>query len=91
MITLYVKSNCPYSLKAIAALDVRNIPYTLKNIADPAVAQELIDIGGKRKVPFLEDDAPCDAAQHLAPCLLQGEVQMYESDDIVKYIEENYR
>ncbi len=91
MITLYVKSNCPYSLKAIAALDVRNVAYELKNISDPAVAQELIELGGKRQVPFLDDTNPCDAATHLAPCLVHDEVKMYESDKIVQYVEENYK
>ena len=91
MITLYVKSNCPYSRRAIEELDARNVPYELKNISDPAVALELIELGGKRQVPFMDDHGPCDAAQHLTPCMVHEDTLMYESNDIIKYIEDNYR
>ena len=74
MITLFGKSNCQYTAKAIAALDAHGLSFVKKNISDPAVADELIGLGGKRQVPFIVD----------------GETQMYESDAIVSYIEEQY-
>jgi glutaredoxin len=90
MITLYVKSNCPFSAKAIRALKENGVPYEEKNIADPEVALELLEKGGKRQVPFMDDHDPCAAAEHHAPCLIDGDVEMYESDDIVKYVQTNY-
>lgn len=83
MITLYVKSNCPYSRKAIESLTEHNVPYTEKNISDPAVLQELIAHGGKRQVPFLADD-------NMTPYLIDDDVEMYESDAIVSYVEKHY-
>lgn len=74
MITLYIKSNCQYSAHALAALDIYNVPFTEKNIADPVNERELMEIGGRHKVPFLVD----------------GDVQMYESEAIAKYIAETY-
>ncbi len=74
MITLYVKSPCQYSAHAIAALDIFNVPFTEKNIADPVYEAELLELGGRHKVPFLID----------------GDVRLYESDDIVAYIEKQY-
>lgn len=46
--------------------------FTLKNIADEGVADELIARGGKRMVPYLVDE--------------ETGVEMYESDDIVDYL-----
>lgn len=74
MITLYVKTGCPYCAKALAALATHNVPYEEKNIADDAVAEELIARGGKRQVPYMVD----------------GETEMYESDAIVTYVENTY-
>ncbi len=74
MITLYVKSNCQYSAHARAALDVYNVKYIEKNIADSSVEEELITLGGKHKVPFMVD----------------GDTKLYESDAIVAYIENKY-
>ena len=74
MITLYVKTGCPYCAKVLAALAQHNIPYEGKNIADDKVAEELISRGGKRQVPYIID----------------GETEMYESDAIVTYIEKTY-
>ena len=74
MITLYGKTGCQYTAKALAALDAHGLSFIKKNIADPAVVDELIAEGGKKLVPFIID----------------GDVKMYESDDIVKYIEDTY-
>jgi len=74
MITLYGKTNCHYTEKAIAALDAHGLSFIKKNIADDKVANELIALGGKRQVPYLID----------------GDISMYESDDIVAYLEKAY-
>ena len=55
MITLYVKSNCRYSAHALAAMDIYNVPFVEKNISDPESEAELLEIGGKHKVPFMVD------------------------------------
>jgi len=71
MMTLYVKSNCPFSARAIAGLDAFAVQYELKNIADEGVLDELMALGGKHQVPFLVD----------------GDTMLYESQGIVDYIE----
>lgn len=43
---------------------------------DPAYAAELIEKGGKRQVPYLVDT--------------DKDVAMYESNDIIEYIRDNY-
>ena len=76
MLTLYVKTNCPYSAAAIHGLEDLGLKYTEKNISDPVAEAELIEKGGEHKVPFLVDDAT-------GICL-------YESDAIVRYAESEY-
>ncbi|MCF7815615.1 MAG: glutathione S-transferase N-terminal domain-containing protein [Candidatus Pacebacteria bacterium] len=74
MSTLFVKTGCPFCAKVITTFDAQGISFEEKNIADENNAAELMVLGGKRQVPFLVD----------------GDVLMYESDDIVSYIEEKY-
>jgi len=74
MPTLYVKSNCRYSAHALAAMDIYNVQFEEKNISDPKNEAELMEIGGRHKVPFLVD----------------GEVKLYESEAIADYIAEKY-
>lgn len=74
MITLYVKTGCPHCAKVLAVLSANNIPFEEKNVADEAISNELIGLGGKRQMPFMVD----------------GDVQMYEANDIVNYLQEKY-
>ena len=74
MLTLYVKTGCPFCEKVLAAGGELGVQFEEKNIADPAVAAELIARGGKRQVPYLVDG--------------ERSVEMYESGDIVAYIKE---
>ena len=55
---------------------ILRIEPVLKNIADDAIAKELIARGGKQQVPYLVDD--------------ETNVEMYESADIVKYLNDTY-
>jgi len=54
------------------------IKINLKNISsDPVLVDELIEKGGKRQVPYLEDE--------------DRGTSMYESLDIIAYLEEHYK
>tara|TARA_B100000745_G_C20082463_1_gene369834 strand:+ start:102 stop:404 length:303 start_codon:yes stop_codon:yes gene_type:complete len=75
MITLYTKTGCPFCNRVLAVVDRLGIEeFEQKDIADEAVATELVERGGKRMVPYLVD----------------GETEMYESEDIVNYLQETY-
>jgi anaphase-promoting complex subunit 7 len=76
MLTLYVKTGCPYCAVVLHELAELELPFEEKNIEDDAVAQELIERGGKRQVPYLVDE--------------KNGVEMYESGDIVEYIAITY-
>lgn len=74
MITLFAKTGCPYCAKVLTKLDEFGLSFEKRNIADDSVAEELVAIGGKRQVPYMID----------------GEVRMYESGDIIEYLEKTY-
>ncbi len=76
MLTLYVKTGCPFCAKVHRAGEELQLSFDEKNIADAAVAEELIQRGGKRMVPYLIDS--------------ETGKEMYESDDIVSYLRETY-
>ena len=74
MLKLYVKTSCPYCAAVIAKLNELDVSFEEQNIADSEVAKELIARGGKRQVPYLADE----------------DIEMYESADIIQYLEKNY-
>jgi glutaredoxin len=76
MLTLYVKTGCPFCHRVLDAGAELGVVFEEKNIADDAVAAELVARGGKRQVPYLIDG--------------ERGVEMYESDDIVAYLQANY-
>lgn len=76
MLTLYVKTGCPYCAKVLAAGEELGIDFDLKNSIDPTVVEELIARGGKRQFPYLVDS--------------ENGTEMYESDDIVEYLHQHY-
>lgn len=76
MLTLYIRTGCPFCARVTEKLEDLNLSYEKKNIADPAVADELVERGGMRQVPFLVDS--------------ERGVEMYESADIVRYLDEQY-
>lgn len=77
MITLFVKTGCPYCGKVLKTVEGLKIEIVQKNISDPKVVEELLALGGKRQVPYMVDD--------------ERGVSMYESNDIVKYLCEHYQ
>lgn len=76
MLTLYVKTGCPYCLRVLRAAEELGITFDERNIADPAVAEELIKRGGKRQVPYLVD--------------AERNIEMYESAGIEEYLRAQY-
>ncbi len=77
MLILYVKKTCSFCHKVRTFAVTYDISIEQKDItADPSIMDELIERGGKRQVPYLVDD--------------KAGVEMYESDDIVKYLRMNY-
>ena len=71
-LVLYVKTGCPFCIKVLEFAEKNGIEFELHNIADAAVAEELIKRGGKRQVPYLVD--------------VKNATEMYESDDIIEYL-----
>lgn len=76
MLTLYVKTGCPYCARVLRAVQELDLIIEEKNIGDPKIAAELIARGGKRQVPYLVDD--------------EHKVEMYESEDIAAYLREKH-
>ena len=76
MLTLYVKTGCPFCHKVLDVGRELGITFEEKNIADDAVATELVARGGKRQVPYLIDS--------------EHQVEMYESGDISEYLRAQY-
>ena len=76
MLTLYVKTGCPFCHKVLDTVAELGLEVVQKNIADPLVAEELIKKGGKRQVPYLVDD--------------DRGVALYESMDIDAYVRAQY-
>lgn len=79
-LALYQFHACPFCIKVRRALHKLNAPVPLRDInKNPAYEQELIQQGGKRKVPCLRitnDDG--------------SERWMYESNDIIQYLEARF-
>lgn len=77
MFTLYLLPGCPYCAKVERMLRARGLLFEEKNILEPHVAEELIARGGKRQVPYFVDH--------------EKNIALYESDDIIRYIETRAR
>ena len=76
MLTLYVKTGCPFCHKVIDTGEELGLTFDERNIADDAVASELVARGGKRQVPYLVDS--------------ERNIEMYESADIDEYLRAQY-
>jgi len=78
MLELYQKEGCPYCQKVRAKMTDLDLDYICRNVRDDdsAKATLLAKLGGEVQVPFLVDT--------------DTDVTMYESGDIIKYLQENY-
>lgn len=77
MLKLYYKPSCGYCQRVLSATDGMRIELALHDVSnDETAASELTALGGKMQVPFLVDE--------------EHHVSMYESEDIVAYLERTY-
>lgn len=77
MLELYQKESCPYCYKVRLEFEKMGIDYVIKPMPDGSARRsELKKVGGVEQVPFLVDT--------------ENNVKMYESDDIINYVKENY-
>ena len=75
-LTLYHTPHCPYCQRVFSFMKTNNIQLPLKDTSSsPANREELRKIGGKTQVP----------------CLVIDGKAIYESLDIIKWLEENYK
>ena len=71
MLDLFILESCSYCKKVMKFFNENNIKFNKIDIVDKANEDSLIQLGGKRQVPFLVDR--------------DRNIQMYESDDIIEY------
>lgn len=76
MLTLYVKTGCPFCAKVLIEAAMLDIEFDERNIADPGVAEELVARGGKLQTPYLVDEA-------------RG-TELYESEAIIQYLHDTF-
>lgn len=73
--SLYQFSACPFCIKVRRVMRKLNLPIELRNAnVDEKLKAELLAKGGSPKVP----------------CLRIGDSWMYESNDIIKYLEKKF-
>lgn len=79
-LALYQFNACPFCIKVRRAMHKLNVPVPLRDInKNPADEQELIQKGGRRKVPCLRI-TEADGTQRW----------LYESNDIIQYLETRF-
>lgn len=77
MLELYQFEGCPYCAKVRAKMTELELDYIVRNVPKGSEKRSfLVNLGGKEQVPFLVDQ--------------QRGVRMYESQDIIDYLEEYY-
>ena len=86
MLELYQFEGCPHCQKVREKLSELGVSYVLHNprlgknddqrVTNRTTHNELVELGGMDQVPFLVDT--------------RRETTMYESDDIVEYLEKHY-
>ena len=77
MPTLYFMPSCPFCQRVLQIAENLKIELDLKDISeDSSTKEELTKLGGKSQVPFLVDT--------------EKDTSMYESNDIIEYLRENY-
>ncbi len=77
MLTLYMRTGCPFCQRVMQMAENLNVSLETKDVLDnDAIAAELKEKSGGTQVPFLVDD--------------EKGVSMPESNDIIEYLRENY-
>lgn len=77
MLELYQKENCPFCKKVRDALNDLELDFICRiSKAGTQQREIMLKLGGQAQVPFLVDQ--------------ERGVMIYESDDIVEYLQENY-
>ncbi len=76
MLTLYTQPGCMYSARVNEVIEELGLSVEEKNIADHAIAEELLQRGGKLQTPYLVDD--------------EFDVEMFESEKIIDHLQEQY-
>jgi glutaredoxin len=74
-LTLYQSEGCPYCQKVFRFMQSKGITVPMKSTMQGNNREELIKIGGKGQVP----------------CLVIDGSAMYESDDIIAWLDKNYK
>lgn len=75
-LVLYYSPHCPYCRKVMGFMNQNGINISLKDtVGYTENKQELLRIGGKTQVP----------------CLVIDGKALYESDDIIDWLRENYK
>ncbi len=75
MYILYIEQYCPYCVKVRSFMDENGITAELRDRSKKNNREELIIRGGKPQVPYFIDT--------------ETGVEMYESEDIIEYIQAN--
>lgn len=73
---VYVRENCAFSKAVLTQIDAMKLDVKKKYIEDPVVERELMARGGRIQVPFLVDE--------------KNDVELYDSDLILHYLDEHY-
>ena len=75
-LTLYIMQSCPFCGRVLRYMNDNNIEVPIKDINEsPENRQELKEIGGKTQVP----------------CLVIDGKALYESNDIIQWMENNLK
>lgn len=72
-LVLYQRPNCPYCIRVLDYIHKNGITIPMKDTRDHENVDELVAIGGKRQVP----------------CLVIDGQPLYESLDIIRWLENN--
>ena len=73
-LTLYYRPSCPFCQKVLAYMEETSTKVPIADISYDDEAENLIAVGGKQQVP----------------CLVVDGQAMYESDDIIDWMKENW-
>jgi len=77
MLKLYGTTDCPSCRRVLEFARKHNIELEEKDIStDEQSVKEVLEIGGKRQVPFLIDES--------------ANISMYESQEIIDYLKQKY-